>query len=526
MTKPLLRLRGCGKRKDQVWSSGESLRIGRDATCDVRFPEDAISRRHAEFVHTDRGWVLRDLGSTNGTLVNGVRLSRIDHRLCLNDLVQCGAVVFVVEELVQGAAAPPVPAAREQNFQVMHVARQSCREAVQSLAMDVTQRLPGSERLLSLLQIGEHLHKIDALDELLDASLLDICQILQSQRGAFLLSDRANGNLHLRSVVPGRVESAPRGAYSNTLAKRCFDKGESVICEDIANDSDLMRAQSIGDGSMGSVICALLRSPRQKLGVLHLSRGILQEPFTREDLRIADALAVTISSGIEAGQTLVERQQGVFVQTVTALAQAIDCRDHYTGGHTQRVTDYALLLAQEMRLPPREIHTVQIGTPLHDIGKIGIDDAVLRKPGKLTPAEFEHIKTHPLKGVAILESIPQLAAVLPIVRNHHERWDGRGYPDSLAGQDIPMLARVVTVADVFDALTSERSYRGALSAEAAFVFIQKHSGIQFDPHCVEHFLRLRARLMQMLESRDAHPVTVPRSLLDKLVQEARPFTSV
>src|SRR5262249_50590873 len=160
---------------------------------------------------------------------------------------------------------------------------------------------------------------------------------------------------------------------------------------------EVRNANSVAHGAMTSIICALLRTPRQKLGVLHLDRGPLQPPFSREEFHLADAMAATVSVGIESAQ-LVEKQKQQVLQTVTALGRAVEIRDLYTANHTNRVTSYALLLAEELKLSDPERLLLQIGTPLHDIGKIGIEDAVLRKPSSLTASEFEHMKTHTLKG--------------------------------------------------------------------------------------------------------------------------------
>src|SRR5262249_5530385 len=158
-----------------------------------------------------------------------------------------------------------------------------------------------------------------------------------------------------------------------------------------------------------------------------------------------------------------------------------------TGEHTDRVTKYALLLAVRLNLSDDELEWLRVGTPLHDIGKIGIDDAILRKPGKLTPDEFETMKTHTTKGAAFLARFPDLAPAVPIARSHHERWDGTGYPDKLKGADIPRLARIVAVADAFDAMTSDRPYRKGLSSDIAFAEVEKQQGRQFDPECATHF---------------------------------------
>jgi HD-GYP domain-containing protein (c-di-GMP phosphodiesterase class II) len=136
---------------------------------------------------------------------------------------------------------------------------------------------------------------------------------------------------------------------------------------------------------------------------------------------------------------------------------------------------------------------------LHDIGKIAIDDAILRKPGKLTVLEFEQMKQHVVKGAAILETIPDLAPMIPIIRSHHECWDGTGYPDKLAANDIALMARIVAVADAFDAMTTDRPYRKCMSPEKALEELEDKAGTQFDPECVEAFLRLKSHVLQLIE---------------------------
>jgi HD-GYP domain-containing protein (c-di-GMP phosphodiesterase class II) len=270
-----------------------------------------------------------------------------------------------------------------------------------------------------------------------------------------------------------------------------------MLCRDVTGERDLSGARSVREGAMSSIICALLRSPRQRIGVLQLDRGPLQPPFTESELYLADAIAASVAVGIESAQ-LVKAQREQFLATVTALARAVEVRDQYTGDHTKRVTDYALLLAAELQLGAAEKHHIQIGTPLHDIGKIGIDDAILRKPGKLTADEFELMKTHTVKGADILQTIAGLGPMIPIVRHHHEKWDGSGYPDGLRAEQIAVCARIVAVADAFDAMTSHRPYRRALSAEAAFAEIQRKAGTHFDPECVAAFLRLRETVERMM----------------------------
>src|SRR5262249_45340361 len=151
---------------------------------------------------------------------------------------------------------------------------------------------------------------------------------------------------------------------------------------------ELARSQSIAEGEMSSVLCVLLRTPRRRLGVLHLDRGPSQKAFTKDDLSLADALAATVSAGIESAR-LFQQQGKLFLNTITILAQAVELRDGCTGGHTARVAQYAELLAGELKVPEADLEWIRVGTPLHDVGKIGIDDAILKKSGALTAEEFE-----------------------------------------------------------------------------------------------------------------------------------------
>jgi putative nucleotidyltransferase with HDIG domain len=184
-----------------------------------------------------------------------------------------------------------------------------------------------------------------------------------------------------------------------------------------------------------------------------------------------------------------------YVQTIGALAEAVDAKDTYTRGHSERVGVYASKIAREMSFPKEFIERVYIAGLLHDVGKIGVRDAVIVKPDRLTPEEYDEIKAHPEIGARILEPVDFLADVVPCVRHHHEWFDGsdRGYPSQLRGDRIPLPSRVILVADTVEAMTSDRPYRKALPLEAVQAELLKYSGSQFDPVCAEAFLRILDR---------------------------------
>jgi len=184
------------------------------------------------------------------------------------------------------------------------------------------------------------------------------------------------------------------------------------------------------------------------------------------------------------------------LEMITALAKTIDSRDAVTASHSDHVARYALMIAEEMRMPPNVRRSIYIGGLLHDIGKIGVAENVLFKNGKLTTDEFAHIKEHTVVGYHTLQHIDEFRnnGVLDMVRSHHERYDGNGYPDGLKGEDIPLPARIMAVADTFDAMTSNRVYRNALDLQEVTAEIRKQKNAQFDPVVADAFLAIADRL--------------------------------
>jgi response regulator RpfG family c-di-GMP phosphodiesterase len=187
---------------------------------------------------------------------------------------------------------------------------------------------------------------------------------------------------------------------------------------------------------------------------------------------------------------LVEQQRSLFLSTVKSLASAIDAKDEYTRHHSTRVTDFSLKIAAKMGFSEKELGDLELAAVLHDVGKIAVPESILNKPGKLTNEEFTLIKEHPVRGEAILSPVIELKEIGRVVRAHHERYDGTGYPDRLKGREIPLGARIMTIADTYDSITSERPYRKAASHRYAVKEIISCSGTQFDPEVVENFLEI------------------------------------
>jgi HD-GYP domain-containing protein (c-di-GMP phosphodiesterase class II) len=225
----------------------------------------------------------------------------------------------------------------------------------------------------------------------------------------------------------------------------------------------------------------------------NLGDGICGElEFGTHEATLFSSVASLLATHAQNVQ-LFEQKEDLFLGAIRGLVSALDARDKYTRGHSERVATTARDIASAMRLPEKEIEDIYISGLLHDIGKIGVPDHVLLKPGRLTDEEFDIIKQHPTIGFEILKQIPAMSAVLPGVLHHHEAVDGTGYPSGLKGKAIPLMARILAVADSFDAMTTTRAYRPKMPVEKAFGILREQAGIQWDAQVVETFLKMQSQ---------------------------------
>jgi HD-GYP domain-containing protein (c-di-GMP phosphodiesterase class II) len=225
------------------------------------------------------------------------------------------------------------------------------------------------------------------------------------------------------------------------------------------------------------------------IGVLSVASSKTGEHYSKDDMELFGNFAAQAAVSLE-NTRLYERLQDTYLGAIGSLAAAIEARDPYTVGHSARVTQYAVAIAESMELPPDSVEELRLAGLLHDLGKIGVPDSILNKAGRLSEEEYSAIKMHPALSMRIIEPLPHLGNIIPIIYHHHERYDGNGYMDGKAGEKIPLGARIIAVADSFEAMTSDRPYRKALSREEAVNEIARNSGSQFDPEVVKHFLTL------------------------------------
>ncbi|MFO0830268.1 MAG: HD-GYP domain-containing protein [Phycisphaerales bacterium] len=262
------------------------------------------------------------------------------------------------------------------------------------------------------------------------------------------------------------------------------------------------RVEGLG-GTGGQVISLPLLLRDKAVGVLAAGGKRGADPMVSSyDTQLFEACAGFLGTFLD-NVSLYDNQKQLFMGTLQALTGAIDAKDRYTCGHSERVSVLSWQLAEAAGLPADEAERVRIAGLVHDVGKIGVPDAVLTKPGKLTDEEFGAIKLHPEIGHRILMPVPQLRDVLPGVLHHHERYDGRGYPHRIAGEDIPLMARIIAVADTFDAMSSDRSYRKRLSRDHVLAEIARSGGTQLDPRLAVLMVRLDLGLYDEMTLRHA-----------------------
>jgi len=236
------------------------------------------------------------------------------------------------------------------------------------------------------------------------------------------------------------------------------------------------------------------------LGIVFLGAKVSGQEYTGSDWEVLRSICSSFSTGLENSR-LYSELQSTYLSTIKVLISTIEAKDSYTRGHTERVAMFARLIAEEMGLDKKELETVSFGAALHDIGKLGVYEDILNKPGELTDGEWEIVRSHPEVGANIIKNMKFLEAACDLVRHHHERLDGRGYPDGLKGEEISLGARIVAVADSFDAMTSDRPYRTAFGYRDALDQL-KHQTDKFDRDVIHHLVRLVERGMIREPRRD------------------------
>lgn len=385
-------------------------------------------------------------------------------------------------------------------------------ESLQRYTRNLRRRV---QELSALYDTSVNTSSIYDVNGLLQSTVDNAAHVLNADCGSILLSDEKQETLTLMAAY-----AAPESLIGNLSLDINSERSFLVVKSDAPNPEQLEAIQKkltlairglkkatpmlidrdhadddekalLADTKLVSVIAIPLRV-HNVLGVLQIGRNETKTPFTDEDRDFMITLANQAAAFIE-NRMLIQNLRESYISTVRALAEAIDAKDHYTRGHSTRVAKYAVAIAKEMKLPQPEIEGIETAAYLHDVGKIGISDQILQKPDRLTADELETIKSHPIISARILAPINFPWEIIPIVSQHHERFGGGGYPNQLSREQIHIGARILIVADSYEAMTADRPYRPALSHKAALDELKKGSGGQFDPALVDIFLKVLAR---------------------------------
>ena len=321
-----------------------------------------------------------------------------------------------------------------------------------------------------------------------------------AERSVLLLWDKESQLLKVECAIGMEqgFTGKPLSKDVDSLSMFVLRQREPLVINDLGKESYYKKI-NIEEYLKGSFISVPLIFQKEVLGVLHACQKKSDGLFTQRDKSFAMNIGRIGAIALQNVQ-MYEQLQNNYLKTITALALAVDARDSYTRYHSENVTKYSLAIAKEMHCGNYEIELIKRSALLHDIGKIGVKDAVLLKNGKLTPEEFEHIKLHSTKGEEITKAIPFLKDASLLIRQHHERYGGGGYPDGISGEKIEVGARILAVADSFDAMTTDRPYRKALSLEQAIGELERNKGTQFDPRVVECMLAIIKRDISIVKA--------------------------
>ncbi len=352
-----------------------------------------------------------------------------------------------------------------------------------------------AERQKMLNQISSHLHQTLDIDKLIPRIFIEVNKAINAEAQSIWLVDEGAGIIKCRFARGSSAETLTGLTVSldtPSIVGSSVSRQESIIIKDAQNDP--RHARSV-DEKTGFVTRSLMTVPLvledKSIGAIQAVNKRDGQLFNQDDLDLFRSIADSAALAVNNAQ-LVADLQNSYDLTLDALSAALDVRDRETEGHSRRVVEYTARLAEQIGLDKETIKSIRRGALIHDIGKIGVPDAVLNKPASLNEEERKIIERHPQTGYYMLADIPYLKEEIKIVVCHHEKWNGMGYPFGLRGEQIALGARLFSIADTFDALTSDRPYRQGRSYEAARKIIEEESGEQFDPQAVAAFLAIPA----------------------------------
>jgi putative nucleotidyltransferase with HDIG domain len=504
-----LSIRGGSREGESVTlPQHERVTFGRSPSCDERFSEDSFSRAHFAIEGKGSFFLLTDLQSSTGTTVNGKQVaSKILHS---GDRIVAGGVEFNF----QTRDTPTNKIAAHSGLMEAETRADSVRveanfedgsfsfedtEASPDETQDNTEILRRTrEALQTIYHVGNLVYTQGSLDRVCFTIMDAAMEVLKPDRGFLVMYDPEDKVLE-PVVVRRKISNGNGASRTSTRLIRAVDD-ELTLCRPIILHSVKKGLSVISDAvypetgdanskHIKSAMCVPVRTNTDIIGAIYLDRVDNDDAFHQHQLELLAGIGRQAGVAIERARML-EDMEGLFYSCVRALVSSIEAKDQYTHGHSERVTAFAVTIAEEMALDAETLDNVRLGALLHDVGKIGVAEKILTKPSRLTPDEVKIIREHPARGAEILGHIRNIPGVIAAVQYHHEMYNGLGYPDGLVGDEIPQTARIVALADAFDAMTSNRSYRRNFDVDEAISEFTRCSGDQFDPEVCEVMIKL------------------------------------
>jgi len=334
------------------------------------------------------------------------------------------------------------------------------------------------------------------IEKVLDLITRSVCQLISTQACTLRLINEREDELTLVSSYGLSLEYQKKGPVmvGEGIAGCVLKTGKPEAVLDVLKDPSYKTTNFAKKANLKSLLCVPLITKERATGVIS-TYTTRQHRFSEKEQKILSLFASEAAIAIENAR-LMNKIKEAYLNTLRSLGAIVDAFDWHTERHSENVRNYSIAIGREMGLEPEELRAIEYAAYIHDIGKVGIDLNIIRKPEKLNEEEWRQIIKHPLLGANIAERMEILDNLVPLVLHHHERFDGKGYPDGLKSEGIPMGARILAVADSYEAMTADRPYRKALSKEYAVSEVKKNSGIQFDPKVVNAFLKVAKNFNQ------------------------------
>jgi HD-GYP domain-containing protein (c-di-GMP phosphodiesterase class II)/pSer/pThr/pTyr-binding forkhead associated (FHA) protein len=467
------------------------LSIGRDKSNRLPIDNNAISRYHAVITSENGNYYIEDFNSTNGTYLNG--------RQILKDRINPGDAIRIANIGISVEAEPTTLhdsfSPLDVSVSVEHGSKLEAVDLSQTIAINNSQRRRSDESVLTsmpalqaLYRADQVLRNIQDIQSLLENLLDLIMEVIPASKGYIFLLDRKTGLPVPYVRRPTELIDADiEVVISKEILKTAIEKKEAFLANEALVEERHGSLNNRGIQRVHSAMCVPLITRRKALGIIYVDSTRESDGFSEGDLSLLSAVAMKAGVTVENAR-LYDDLRGLFYNTVETLIRALQARDPYTSGHSTRVSRYCLLIADKMKFSTKMKHSVYLASMLHDIGKIGISDSVLQRPGKLTEEEWEIIREHPQLGASMIQMLGEMHPIVPLILHHHEAYDGSGYPAGIKGENIPLISRIIAVADTFDAMTSDRPYRERRSKYEAIAELKNYSGRKYDPEIVQIFL--------------------------------------